>query len=116
MRKALKVITIVTALSMFISCQKDHEEIIEKRKIADTAKTAKIEFNIIGLNCEDDNGRGVAKQIIKMDGVAYVNVNCSEAKAIVKYDVDLVNPDQISQNITKGNQNLKMENLQTITE
>ena len=116
MKKVLKTITIVAVLFMAISCHKHHEEVVEKRKLAATAETAKIEFNIIGLTCDDDEGRSVAKQIIKMDGVAYVSVNCDEAKAIVKYDVDLVNPEQISERISSGGGHLKMENLQTITE
>lgn len=121
--KTVKILALTFIVLATLSCKKGQEETevvtIEttetavKKDIADNATLAKVEFNVEGMTCAVGCAAKIEKSLNNMDGVKTATVDFESKTATVEYDVDQVNPDDLTQRVA-ANGDYKAENFSTL--
>lgn len=101
MKKITKLITILSVILIFASCEKKLEKkivntnIAEKNEISASANLKKIALNIEGMTCEIGCARTIQSKLSKTKGVKFAEVNFEKKKGIVEYDANAISKKQI---------------------
>ncbi|NQY05106.1 MAG: heavy-metal-associated domain-containing protein [Flavobacteriaceae bacterium] len=122
--KVLKYIGIVALVfSLTIACKKEHtpevktlpvaEAPAKKKELNPDATYAKAEFTIEGMSCAVGCAAKIEKTIAGMDGVKSAKVDFENKIAMVEYDVEEVNPDQLTKTVAKVGE-YTVENMKTV--
>lgn len=121
--KTVKILALTFIVLATLSCKKGQEETevvtiettetAHKKDIADNATLAKVEFNVEGMTCAIGCAAKIEKSLNNMDGVKTATVDFESKTATVEYDVDQVNPDDLTQRVA-ANGDYKAENFSTL--
>lgn len=117
------LLSFVLVLTLFTSCKEEHNpevktlpvtETVAKKKVLNPDATyAKAEFNIEGMSCAVGCAAKIEKSFVNMDGIKSAKVDFENEIAQVEYDIDLVNPDKLTERVKKAG-DYSVENMKTV--
>lgn len=121
--KTVKILALTFIVLATLSCKKGQEETkvvtiettetAHKKDVADNATLAKVKFNVGGMTCAVGCAAKIEKSLNNMDGVKTATVDFESKTATVEYDVDQVNPDDLTQRVA-ANGDYKADNFNTL--
>lgn len=99
---------------MISSCKTEEQKIVMHSEVAHSSELTTINFKLEGIDCNGDLAKNTASKVIEINGVSNISIYCNNGDTYVTYDVNLVNPEVISNKISNFNSKLKVIYINTI--